>query len=103
MEHAPWSRLKLLLELSGESAREVDRLARRAPGQISLIIAREQRALRDDVAIDYARALGCTVGWLVAGEGDPPAADDVRAAVDRARRTAQPAADEPRPSHPAAA
>lgn len=105
MEHAPWSRLKLLLDLSGESAREVDRLAGRAPGQISLIIAREQRALRDDVAIDYARALGCTVGWLVAGEGTPPAADDVRAAVERARAKANAAqpVDEPRPSQPAAA
>ncbi len=103
MEHAPWSRLKLLLDLSGESAREVDRLAGRAPGQVSLIIAREQRALRDDVAIDYARALGCTVGWLVAGEGEAPTADDVLAAVARARLAAQPAVDEPRPSHPAAA
>lgn len=103
MEPAPWSRLKLLLELSGESAREVDRLAKRAPGQVSLIIAREQRALRDDVAIDYARALGCTVGWLVAGEGDPPTAADVLAAVERARLAAQPAVDEPRPSQPAAA
>ena len=85
MEHAPWSRLKLLLDLSGESAREVDRLAGRAPGQVSLIIAREQRAMRDDVAIDYSRVLGCTVGWLVGGEGEAPSPDAVRAAVERAR------------------
>ena len=32
-----------------------------------------------------ADALGCTVGWLVAGEGEAPSAEDVRAAVERAR------------------
>lgn len=77
--------MKHLLDLSGESAREVDRLSERAPGMVALIIAREQRALRDDVAIAYSQTLGCTVGWLVAGEGDAPSADDVLAAVARAR------------------
>ena len=44
---------------------------------------------RDNPTIDtskaLARALGCGVGWLVAGEGDPPNNDAVRAAVERAR------------------
>lgn len=35
--------------------------------------------------IAYARVFGCTVGWLVAGEGAPPTDDEIRAAVERAR------------------
>jgi len=99
MDEAPWSRLKSLLDFSGAAAREVDRLAGRAEGQIALIISRQQRALRDDVAKAYAAVLGCTVGWLVGGEGEAPTTADVLAAVARARL----AAPESRPSHPAAA
>lgn len=35
--------------------------------------------------IALAEALGCTVGWLLAGEGAPPSAESVRAAVEKAR------------------
>lgn len=87
MHEAPWSRLKFLLDLSGESAREVDRLAGRAPGQVALVIARQQRALRDDVVVAYARVLGCTVGWLVGGEGEAPTSEAVLAAVARAKES----------------
>ena len=84
MFDTPWSRLEALVALSGLSARHIDRLAQRTEGQLALIIARRQLALRADVAASYARALGCTVGYLVAGEGDPPGDAAIRAAVERA-------------------
>lgn len=44
---------------------------------------------RDNPTIDtskaLARVLGCGVGWLVAGEGDPPTDAQVSAAVESAR------------------
>lgn len=36
-------------------------------------------------ALALATALGCGVGWLLAGEGAAPAVEVVRAAVERAR------------------
>lgn len=36
-------------------------------------------------ALALASALGCGVGWLLAGEGDAPTVEAVRAAVERAR------------------
>lgn len=93
MDDAPWSRLEALLGLSGVSAREIDRLAGRSGAPLSLIISRQQRALRDDVICAYARVFGCTAGWLVAGEGPAPTADDVIAAIARARETRPVGAD----------
>lgn len=59
---------------------------------------------RSQTLAAIARATGATLDWLIAGKGDPPSAEDVRAAVERARIAAQPAAaEEPRPSQPAAA
>ena len=44
---------------------------------------------RDNPTIDtskaLARVLGCGVGWLVAGEGEPPSEGQVAAAVEAAR------------------
>lgn len=57
---------------------------------------------RSQTLAAIARATGSSLDWLVAGKGAPPAADDVLAAVARARLAAQPAVDEARPSQPAA-
>lgn len=113
MEQAPWSRLALVLDLSGASAREIDRLAGRAENQFALIISRKQRSLRGDIAAIYARVFGCSVGYLLAGEGDTPTREQVTDAIERAR-TAHAArlasshiasdfalADDPRPSQAA--
>jgi len=37
-----------------------------------------------------ASVLGCTVGWLLEGEGAPPTPSQVQAAVERARRARDP-------------
>lgn len=38
-----------------------------------------------DTSRALVSALGCTVGWLVAGEGEPPTDEEIRAAVAAAR------------------
>lgn len=77
--------LSLLIESSGASAREIDRLTGRAENQTALIIARKQRKLRADIATAYARVFGCTAGYLLTGEGNAPTPDQIRNAVARAR------------------
>ena len=86
------------------SCSQLDRLAGLHRGHVWQIEQGEGANPKAATVVALATALGCTVGWLLAGEGDPPSADDVRAAVAAAQdRAAQPAADEPRPSTPAAA
>ena len=48
-----------------------------------------------DTSRALAKALGCTVGWLIAGEGEAPSDDEIGAAVERARLAL---AADPRPS-----
>ena len=95
-----------MLDLSGASAREIDRLAGRTENQFALIISRKQRSLRGDIATIYARVFGCSVGYLLAGEGEPPTREQVAAAIERARAARNTPSDftvaeDPRPSQAA--
>lgn len=79
-------------------------LARLDSSHVRLIESGVREDPRSQTLAAIARATGATLDWLITGEGAPPSADAVRAAVARARaRLAPPVADEPRPSHPAAA
>lgn len=93
-------RLRDARALAGISARELDALAGLGAGHTSMIEAGRRPNITADTARGIARVLGCTVGWLLAAEGDAPAAADVLAAVERAR-AAQ--ADAAPPSTPEAA
>lgn len=44
-----------------------------------------RKNIERETARALARVLGCTVGWLLEGEGAEPSAEEVKAAVERAR------------------
>lgn len=98
-------RLRALVAWGATTPGELSRLCGFAsPAHLGMVLRGDIKSLSIDTARKVAPVVGCTVGWLLAGEGAPPAAEDVRAAVAAAQdRAAQPAADEPRPSTPAAA
>lgn len=75
------------LRLLGQvkSQRELDRLAgikRGRTRQIEIGVSVNPTRLS---ALGYKRALGCSLDWLLAGDGAPPPADLVQSAVARAR------------------
>lgn len=80
-----------LCRRGGISFRGADDLAGRTPGHCQAIVRGTIRAAEAPTLVAYARAFGCTVGWLIAGEGDAPTDDEVRAAVARARAAELPA------------
>jgi len=67
------------------SARELDRLAGLTPCHTSLIESGRRPNPESDTLRAIATTLGVSLDWLVLGVGDPPRAEDVRAAVERAR------------------
>ena len=77
------------------SFRGADELAGRTPGHCQAIIRGTIRSAEAPTLVAYAKALGCTVGWLIAGEGEAPSDDEIGAAVERARLAL---AADPRPS-----
>lgn len=79
------SRLRWLRHVAGVSQRDADRIAGRAVGHVGMIETRGNSELSARVARDLAAAFGTTVDWLLDGIGDPPTAEQVRAAVERAR------------------
>lgn len=69
MEQSFGSRLRAVREVvEGLSARELDRLAGRPPGQAGLIETRGQRSVRDDIASALADVFGMRAGYLLTGE-----------------------------------
>lgn len=77
-------RLRALRELAELDTRELDRLAKRGEGHVSMI--ETGRRVNPELATVKALAdvLGCSLGWLLAGEGEAPTAGEVKAAVNRA-------------------
>jgi len=87
-------RLRELRQIAGLSGRALDALAGLHPNHVAALEHVDN--CQSTTARKLADALGCTVGWLVAGEGTAPEADAVRAAIERARSAPpQPAADDP--------
>jgi transcriptional regulator with XRE-family HTH domain len=84
----PGERLRHVRELSGLSARELDRLAGQPEGHATMIERRSAERVWTDTAASYAQVVGVTLDWLVRGVGDRPTKKSVRAAVERARDTA---------------
>jgi transcriptional regulator with XRE-family HTH domain len=67
------------------SCSELDRLAQLHRGHTWQIEQGKAENPKADTVRALATVTGCTVGWLLAGEGDAPTADEVREAVARAR------------------
>ena len=80
------TRLGKLREQSGLSLTELGELARlKSPSHIGMIERGQRPHIEAATAVAICRVLGCSVEWLVLGEGDAPSPDSVRAAVERAR------------------
>ncbi len=81
----------MLRELVPElSQRELDALAGLHPGHVWQIEEGHRENSKRETARGLAHALGSTVGWILEGEGKPPAPAAVLAAIERARAAKQP-------------
>jgi hypothetical protein len=92
MEHPPGtigSRLLHLQRLAGVSSRELDRVAGRNEGHLSVILHRLRKnptaSIDADTASDYCAATGVRIEWLTRGEGPEPTRRSVRAAMARTK------------------
>ena len=82
-------RLTWLRDVSGTKMRTLDRFAGRRDNHFSTILTRLEERQATDIEVGtleaYARVLGVRFGWLLDGDGEPPAEETVRAAVEAAR------------------
>jgi transcriptional regulator with XRE-family HTH domain len=78
-------RLQKLRSLAGLSCRELDRLAGLSDKHVQKLEERG-RGMSIETAQKLAPVFGCTVGYLVSGEGKGPNVAAVKRAVEGARR-----------------
>jgi transcriptional regulator with XRE-family HTH domain len=76
-------RLRVLRVSAGLSSRALSLLAGLSAKHAWQVEAGAIACPTADSLRDYARVLGCSVGWLANGEGAAPSARKVRAAVAR--------------------
>jgi transcriptional regulator with XRE-family HTH domain len=70
----------------GLTVRELSALAGlKAPTHVGLLEAGKRPNPSAETLVALAQVLGTTVEWIVTGEGNEPSADEVHAAVNRAR------------------
>lgn len=83
------SRLAALRGMSGLKATELGELAGLgSPAHVGLIERGGRPNVAATTAVELARVLGTTAEYLITGRGMPPSEEEVRAAVDAARRGA---------------
>jgi transcriptional regulator with XRE-family HTH domain len=80
-------RLKRAREMAGLSARALSSLAGLTPSHVSLIEA-GQPGIESKTAMKLAGVLGVSLDWLLTGKGEPPTAEAVKSAVERATKSA---------------
>lgn len=86
------SRLEELRTAAGISASELAKLAGMARPHVRLIERGSGEGVQAKTVAQLARILGCSIDWLVTGDGERPTDEAVRVAVDCAR-SASPKAD----------
>ena len=103
-------RLKWAREAAGLSQRALSALSGLASSHVQLIESERAVGINITTAQALGGVLGVSLDWLMGGVGEPPSAEAVAAAVDRAQATPslRNEADETsteivRPSHPAVA
>jgi len=79
-------RLKELRSIGGVTRHEASRLAGLSERHCDVIERRRNDHLNLVTVTALAKVFGCTVGYLAAGEGEPPEPANVKRAVARARR-----------------
>ena len=67
------------------SARSLAELANLTQSQVAQIERGDIERPRADTIVPLSTVLGVTTDWLLKGEGDPPTAEQVTAAVEKAR------------------
>lgn len=78
-------RVRTLVGYGNSTARELSVLSGCAHSLLSGLFSARWNSLRLQSALRLARTCGVTVGWLLAGEGEPPSRETVFAAVEHAR------------------
>ncbi len=73
-------RLRALVAWGRTTPAGLSKLAKLAPPHIGMVLRGDIKALSADTAKAVASATGCTVGWLLNGEGDAPDVDAVASA-----------------------
>lgn len=88
------ARLRHLVACSRRTPNALSKLAGLSPAHIGMVLRGDIKAISKDTAKALARVTGCSVGWLLAGEGDAPREEDVVGFVDA---ISDRAANSPRP------
>lgn len=78
-------RLHVVRVRAGLSARELSRLAGLTGAHVGLVESGTIKAVGAPTAAALARVLGCSLDWLVLGQGEPPSDAELAAAVAAAR------------------
>jgi transcriptional regulator with XRE-family HTH domain len=79
------ARLRVARHLGGVSARELSALIGVASGHVALIESGERPDPRSTTVARAAEVLGVSTDYLICGTGPEPTAEQVQAAVERAR------------------
>ena len=85
-------RVLSLCDAAGLPRVRLSKLCGLAGSHLGLIVAGHHASVRGDLAARIAKVFGCSLEWLLTGEGAPPSVDAVKAAVASAEL---PAAREP--------
>ena len=83
-------RLRRAIDLGGVTISEAARLARLSTNAVQFYLSGRRENPSGESAVQIARALGVSLDWLLTGTGEEPTANDVLAAVERARAAATP-------------
>lgn len=79
------SRMAFVRSLSGISARELSTMMRVAHSAYSHVEAGRVMSPTAEFLTALASTTGVSLDWLLMGQGDPPSAEAIRAAIARAR------------------
>lgn len=79
-------RLTRARKLAGLSSRQLSGLAGVSDGFAAQIERGEAKAPAFGVIASFADVLGVSLDWLAHGTGEPPTTEQIKAAVERARR-----------------
>ena len=87
-------RLRAAIDAADITIAETARLSRLSLNTVQFYLSGRRDNPTGENVLALSSVLGCTAGWLLAGEGSAPSAKAVRAAVERARKASSDVAAE---------
>ena len=81
-------RIRYLCDSAGVPRVRLSRLCGLTGSHLGLIISGHHASVRADLAAKIARTFGCSLEWLITGEGEAPKVDAVKAAIEAAQAAA---------------